>query len=281
VLAYVPFYFDGTYPGGGARFYAEALPLEHVLVAWALERLRLVALGPPVALAGFALHAGFSHAALREREGGRPMFEPQRLEQAGISSGLVFVGTDHGFNLGHAPAEHGLVVARAREDGNDWLLWERLGRPPSYRYLYDPWSEAAVPSIEPYTPARAMRVEAESQWPLLEVSGGFGHPGYPSPSCTSAKRALRLVPTDAQVLAATFELLAPAPGRYRVRSGWIGPGAGMVRLQVSGADWEVRTSGQGCSDGLGPSVALGRDAVRLGVSTAGEIWLDWLELQPE
>src|SRR5438093_275103 len=28
VLAYAPFYFDGNYPGGGARFYADILPIE-------------------------------------------------------------------------------------------------------------------------------------------------------------------------------------------------------------------------------------------------------------
>ena len=43
-LAYVPFYFDGSYPGGGARFFADVLPLEHVLIAVAvalvLERTR-------------------------------------------------------------------------------------------------------------------------------------------------------------------------------------------------------------------------------------------------
>ncbi len=39
VLAYAPFYFDGDYPGGGARFFADILPLEHVLVGLALHLL--------------------------------------------------------------------------------------------------------------------------------------------------------------------------------------------------------------------------------------------------
>jgi len=34
MLAYVPFYFDGSYPGGGARLFADVLPLEHVLAPW-------------------------------------------------------------------------------------------------------------------------------------------------------------------------------------------------------------------------------------------------------
>ncbi|MGC4064265.1 MAG: hypothetical protein QM784_06390 [Polyangiaceae bacterium] len=33
IVAYVPFYFDGSYPGGGARFYADVIPLEHALIA--------------------------------------------------------------------------------------------------------------------------------------------------------------------------------------------------------------------------------------------------------
>ena len=39
VAAYVPFYFDGNYPGGGARLFADALPFEHVLLAIAAASL--------------------------------------------------------------------------------------------------------------------------------------------------------------------------------------------------------------------------------------------------
>src|SRR5262249_30291572 len=105
VLAYVPFYFDGNYPGGGARFYCDALPIEHVLVAIAVVRLapphatldRWAAGTVALALAGFGLRAGFDHAALRDREGGRPFFEPSELARAGVDRGLVFIDTDHGF----------------------------------------------------------------------------------------------------------------------------------------------------------------------------------------
>ena len=36
VLAYVPFYFDGNYPGGGARLLADVLPAEHALFGLAV-----------------------------------------------------------------------------------------------------------------------------------------------------------------------------------------------------------------------------------------------------
>ncbi|WP_199693385.1 hypothetical protein, partial [Sorangium cellulosum] len=35
IAAYAPFYFDGNYPGGGARLFADVLPIEHVLAAMA------------------------------------------------------------------------------------------------------------------------------------------------------------------------------------------------------------------------------------------------------
>ena len=70
------------------------------------------------------------------------MWEPGVLEQAGVRRGLVFVDTDHGFNLGFDPskvdASSAIVVARRRADSNDRLLWESLGRPAAFHYLYDP-----------------------------------------------------------------------------------------------------------------------------------------------
>ena len=64
MLAYAPFYFDGSYPGGGTRLFADILPLEHVLLAIALVRLDWSTFALPLSLAGFALHASFAHRAL-------------------------------------------------------------------------------------------------------------------------------------------------------------------------------------------------------------------------
>ncbi|HEX3593578.1 MAG TPA: hypothetical protein VHU80_00715, partial [Polyangiaceae bacterium] len=137
-FVYVPFYFDGNYPGGGARFYADVLPFEHVLVAFALVRLGLCRLALPVVFAGFALHTVYDHLRLAEREGGRPLFEPDVLRRAGVTRGLVLVDTDHGFGIGFDPASTdpraGVVVARKRGDAHDALLWARLGRPQVFGY---------------------------------------------------------------------------------------------------------------------------------------------------
>jgi hypothetical protein len=161
VVSYAPFYFDGSYPGGGARFYADVLPVEHALLALGLVAVaaridlarKTVAL-IAAALVGFAVHAANGHVALANRDGGRPMFEPDRVADAGVTRGLLFIDTDHGWNLAHDPAAasasassgrdtgEGLVVARLRNDDHDRLLAEVLGR-PAYVYRFDPAPPAA------------------------------------------------------------------------------------------------------------------------------------------
>ena len=259
VLAHVPFYFDATYPGGGARVYAEALPFEHVLVAWCLERLRIARFAPAIALGGFALHASFSHRALSEREGGRPMFEPSVLERAGVQRGLVFVTTDHGFNLGHRPEARDLVVARLRSDAHDWWLHEALGRPPAYRYVYDPWSPGSSATLEPYLPPRSARFEAEAEWPPFSVRGGWAHPDFPGADCRSGTAALRLVPSGSTAVTVTLEAIAPAEGPHRVVAGWLD------RERC----WETEVS-------RGP---LARGPNRVVITTQSAGWLDYVEVR--
>lgn len=196
-LAYAPFYFDGNYPGGGARFFADQLPVEHVLVAlfvptisrWARERrpslpspAGLATLLVASALAGFAFFTGHEHALLRDREGGAPMYEPSRLAARGISSGLVFVDTDHGFALGFDPdarADRGVEVARFRGDASDRWLWESRGRPAAYRYRYsfDPAASERA-TLSPFEPPPSDRLEAESLWPPLAQDGGYAVPRF-------------------------------------------------------------------------------------------------------
>ncbi|HEY1533485.1 MAG TPA: hypothetical protein VGF76_05690 [Polyangiaceae bacterium] len=225
ICAYAPFYFDGSFPGGGARLFADVLPLEHVLLAIAVVRLRWSALALPLSLAGFALHASFSHRALAEREGGRPMFEAKALSRAGVDHGLLFVDTDHGFNLGHDPgqfdAQHGLVVARYEHDAHDWLLWNRLARPLSYRYQYNASSSVALAQLVPYVPADdRLRFEAEAEWPPLAVHGGWAEPGF-SP-CASGGRGLALHPTEPTAgMSVDLELTGLDDRPHRVRIGWV------------------------------------------------------------
>jgi hypothetical protein len=193
-LAYVPFYFDGNYPGGGARFLSEAIPLCQVLVARALTDLRLERFAAPFALAGFVVHARHGHETLRDRQGGRPMFEPAVVARAGVTHGLLFVDTDHGFNLGHQPGlgdpRSGLLVARHRGDANDRELYERLGQPPTYRYQFDLAGRTA-PQVASFIPGRSARFESEAEWPA-ELRRGSAYPiHFP---CASAGKALRLFP---------------------------------------------------------------------------------------
>src|SRR5690606_12615356 len=56
IALYGAFYFNGSYPGGGARFFADLLPLGHVTLAWGAQELRVRRFIAPLALAGFAFH---------------------------------------------------------------------------------------------------------------------------------------------------------------------------------------------------------------------------------
>jgi hypothetical protein len=272
-LAYVPFYFDGNYPGGGARFLCEAIPLCQVLVARAAVDLRLARWTVPLALAGFALHARHGHEQLREREGGRPMFEPEVLSRAGVTRGLVLVDTDHGFNLGHDPsvknAHEGVLVARAHRDAHDRELYERQGRPPTYRYVYD-LSGARSPTLIREVPPAVARSEAEAEWPGLLERGAAYPVHFP---CASAGRALRLFPGSALKIAGPF---ARAP----LEVGWVSTRPGPALLAVR---WEgfpaVRLSatGPGCMAWAVPAPPPGHRGAAVVELSEGEGALDYLE----
>jgi hypothetical protein len=244
-LAYVPFYFDGNYPGGGARFLCEAIPFCQILVARAACDLRLAWLAPPIAIAGFALFARHGHEELRDREGGEPLFEPAVLARAGVEHGLVLVDTDHGFNLGHDPraenARTSLVVARARNDGHDRELYERLGRPPTYRYVYD-FKRRAPPHLVAYVPPPTPRLEAEAEWPALLEGGGAYPMHYP---CASHGKALRLFPGTRASLAVGW-----AAGPTGLELGWLGTTAGGAQVRAGWAGSamsEHSATGPGCT----------------------------------
>jgi hypothetical protein len=174
-------------------------------------------------LIGFGLRTSFEHLALRDREGGRPFFEPAVLEKAGIDHGLVFIGTDHAFNLAYDPkaedAEKTVVVAREYGDDRDRLIWQRFGRPPTYRYLYDggdvttgavvPWSVSPAP--HPY------RYEAEAEWPPLAQSGGHFDPIFARGTCAWGGRLLAIRgESKEEPFQGTISFPVPFPGRFRV-----------------------------------------------------------------
>ncbi|WP_437715440.1 hypothetical protein WMF45_02915 [Sorangium sp. So ce448] len=265
IAAYAPFYFDGNYPGGGARFFADVLPVEHVLAAMAAlalaERAATAAhaergparrRGAPLAaallaaalpLAGFAFRAGFDHAALRDREGGLPMFDPAAVARAGVSRGLVFVDTDHGFNLGFDPAPEDVAVLRYRGDAIDRMAWEARGRPPAYRYRFaipDGGGLASV-SITPLVfdaePPGEARIEGESLWPPREQRGAFALPEHAGGTCASAGRLLAVHAAGRGEAVVRVGLPAPwlRGARISPRVALSGDGAGEVRLVVDGA----------------------------------------------
>ena len=235
ILAYAPFYFDGDYPGGGARFFADVLPTEHALVVLAVAALArrefvrgtfaLLAL----AAAGFAVHASFEHDKLRDRDGGRPMFERDVLAAAGVTHGVVFVDTDHGFAIGHDPSarpDQDVVVVRLRSDDRDRMVYEALGKPPSYSYKVDATKTGggAPSSVVPWVPPEHgynLRFEAEAEWPALWQEGGFAAPTWAG--CASGGRVLTLTPTPtapngggARRARAQITLPVPSAGRYSV-----------------------------------------------------------------
>jgi len=243
-LGYVPFYFDGDYPGGGARFLCEAIPLCQILVARAAVDLRLGALLPPLSVAGFALFARHHHEQLRDRDGGRPMFEPALVAGTGIDRGLLLVDGDHAFNLGFDPralhSSREVLVARHRGDAHDWLLFQQLGRPPTYRYLYD-FQGHSPPRVVPFSPPESNRLEAEAEWPALLAQGSAYPIHYP---CASGHRALRLFAGTR-----VKQWVPAAPEGVRV--GWVstGPLASQLRLGWSPEAMTLESAGgSGCHE---------------------------------
>jgi len=238
IAAYAPFYFDGSYPGGGARLLVDAMAFEHLLMALGLgawgRAFRnpargahwAVAMATSLSLLGFALHGSRMHQCLREREGGRPMYEPSVVRDAlgAEPRGLLFVDSDHGFFLGFDPSatdpKRSLVVARARYDSRDYLRWNRLGRPPTYRYVYRYGQEESVVRIEPFMPTEphgSYVFEAEAEWPALAQKGGYAVPTpLMAQPCIPSGRVLSLVRTGEEARVMT-EIPVPSPGTYWIQ----------------------------------------------------------------
>ncbi|MDI1445028.1 hypothetical protein [Polyangium sp. 6x1] len=263
IAAYVPFYFDGNYPGGGARFYADVLPLEHILAALAAVHLaarakdlgrasrRIAAIVALVPL-GFAFRAGFDHALLRDREAGLPMFEPARLANLPARA-LVFVDTDHGFNLAYDPwTSNDRAIARHRGDALDRFAWEAHGRPPAYRYVFPipPDGEAppSPPHVVPYSfdLQAPLTVEGENLWPALAQEDAWALPAWATDACASDRRWLAMSPADpSKGGAVTLSLPAPFVAGHSLapRLAVLGPASVTVSLVVDGRTLHVHELG--------------------------------------
>jgi hypothetical protein len=299
ILAYAPFYFDGDYPGGGARFFADVLPIEHVLVVVAVASLVPAPALPRAALglltlslAGFAVHGAFEHGRLRDRDGGRPMFEPDVLARAAVTRGLVFVDTDHGFALGHDPAERpdtGVLVARRRGDGHDRLLWEALGRPTTWRYELPPSAQSSNETsakLSLYSPpdrGSVFRFEAEAEWPALAQRDGYAAPAWVG-ECASDKRALVLTPEPGRTARAEITLPVPSAGEWAIEPRVVhvgeGPGArGAIAIGIE--RWEVPSHpSEECTALRARTLALAPPAVTVVLeATGGPFAVDEVEIR--
>lgn len=295
LVVYAPFYFDGSYPGGGARLYADVLPLEHVLATLALvapwqvrndteravdwptlERRARPCLA--LMLLGIAVGVGADHVKLRDREGGRPMFDEAVLERAGVdlTRDLVFLDTDHGFGLAHGPGRH---VVRTRGDDLDRLAWEQAGRLRAFAYHYDfrDGTSSLEPRVFDERPTRALslRIEGESLWPPRAQANGYAWPTYRVPSCASRGRGLELRgPSETAVRLALPSALVGRTLTPTVTSVAEDMGEGTLRLESEGepiAEWRFaapRASGCVHLD----AVAVPKERAGLELVATGRGW---------
>jgi len=293
VVAYAPFYFNGSYPGGGARFFADVLPLEHALLAFGLVKLSGTRLALSLALLGFAVRGAHLHQALAERDGGAPMFSAELLDRERVDHGLVLVNTDHAFNLAFDPSQHDAhherVFARKRGDARDQLLWEALGQPPVYSHVFVPWNPDPGPtltrsSFSPRTPTSSLTFESEYEWPVWSIEAGSAYPRHVGHACASNGRVLELVPASDRPVSVDLELVVPTPSRYRLEVGWVRSSQARVDYTVQLGD---QTQGGSVDFGKHPCQTVrvdgeptaGNRRISIGVKT-GPAHLDYLRLLP-
>jgi hypothetical protein len=310
ILVYAPFYFDGDYPGGGARFFADVLPTEHALVMVGLAGLALRASAYErrfaraaygvltLALVGFGVHAVHEHGKLRDRDGGHPMFEPDVLARASVTNGLVFVDTDHGFALGHDPnarPDKGVLVARLRNDDRDRILFDTMGRPPTWLYKLEPEAphapgqvraenRATLTTWTPPASGRLLRFEAEAEWPALTQADGYAAPAW-TDGCASGKRALVLTPEPGRRARVTITVPVPSVGEWSVELHTVGvePSSTVVEASATIESkrwvWQQKP-GDKCGLQAPQTLALRPPHALLTFeATGGATGIDWVGLQ--
>ncbi len=177
--------------------FAEALPLEHVLLAWLACRVAVLRFIPAFALLGFAVHTGGYHRALAEREGGHPMFEPSVLElqELGRVSCSWIPITDSTWATSRA---------RPMRPARSWWLAGTRTRRTSHcgaRSVGPSLTATCAPSTARRDSSHSSRpesniLEAEADWPPLLVTGGWVDSAHPSASCLRGSGALVIHPED-------------------------------------------------------------------------------------
>jgi len=306
LVAYAPFYFDGNYPGGGARMLAEAIPTEHVLVAVAwlgwprLNRLASRQRGPllvALMLTGFALQTAGHHQHLRDREGGKPMFARADLPATELAAQprsptqrtpqLLFVTSDHAFNLAHL-ANPGIAVRRHRGDALDWLTWDRQGRPESsWLHHFDFHGDGGTTMQRLRFGVRApttARIEGESLWPPRQQHGGWAWPSH-GPKCLSRRRGLRFTP---QRKRASVQLALPAKlAAGRELTVFFHGGGQTAEVVIRQSEQVIarlplspnRNSQDGCHQSRSAMIPAKAAKLTLTLRSSTALWLDRLELR--
>lgn len=303
VLAYAPFYFDGNYPAGGARLFADALAVEQVLAlvgcvaaaAWLAERRgrqgtprprtlrRLASALVGLGLLGFATYLASDHAQLRDREGGRPMFEPSLAPPPGH---LLFLDTDHGFALARA---HRPLVVRRHGDAHDRLVWEHHGRPPAWRYVFPFEGPPAEPHLVPLAFALddpLFILEGEATWPPHEQRAGWAWPTHVPFGCASGGRVLAVHPAGSVPAEVIVTLPDAVAGRHLaphlVHLDDHDASIGNLVLIVDGAPhhtWTIPAGRQGrCHPLEAVSVPAARARVQLTIRADHPVGLDRLQV---
>jgi hypothetical protein len=290
---------------GAGDSLSEVLPLEHALIGYGLaaafpgsfERVATAVLG--LALGGFAVHASAAHAATGASDLGRPHFEPDVLQEAGATTGLVFFDDDQAFELAAVPgleAKSGVQAARLRGDDHDRVAYERAaadGHPPARRYLATA-SSASIPFWSPGSNQIFWRFEAESDWPPMMVSAGSASRLQVTASCVSGASALGLTPNGPGQASLTLELPVPtapiaAPSRIWTVTPRIyelgRPAEGSLDVVLDSpanaplAHWSWTDEGKGptCRDLAAAVVDLGRAPTKAWLiltARGGEVALD-------
>lgn len=283
--------------------FAEVLPLEHALLGYGLagafassfHRIATITLG--LALGGFSVHAVHAHAAAGASDIGRPRFEPDVLQQANATAGLLFFDDDQGFELANVPGAdpaHGGQAARLRGDDHDRVLYEMAGRPSARRYVVMA-SGASTTFWSPTSPSPLFwRFEAESDWPPMIASGGAASRLQVTTSCVSGGGALALSPSGTSEARLTLELpvpAAPMAGPTRIwtvtpRIYELGQAAeGTLDVVVGSPEspslahwsWRDQPGSPSCRDLAPASVELGRPPARAWLvftARGGQVALD-------
>lgn len=193
-LAYSLFYFDGSYPGGGARFFVELLPLAHVALAAVLLDWKLTRPAVALSLVGFALHASHSHAHLRTQMEGPPV---ALGDSDGDEPSITFVESDHAFlalfepralpeenahdedarvKAGRVGASlRGRLIARRTYDRREAALVERFTQ-------RSPDETQSAPDEASRAPDETSRAPSEARVP--EALSGDARPLGPGPTKT-------------------------------------------------------------------------------------------------